>query len=88
MPANEKPPARPVDIYYIIKAMDIFHGFYDIKRSPQTLWFAGLRSVSDMIRTRGLLIRSQTLYPAELHSHIYLAQDLSYNMRTVLSSTF
>ena len=30
----------------------------------------GLKSVHDMIRTRGLLIRSQTLYPAELHAHI------------------
>lgn len=50
----------------------------------------GLRlfTVSDMIRTRGLLIRSQTLYPAELHSHIHLAQELSYNMEKVLSSTF
>ena len=25
-----------------------------------------------MIRTRDLLIRSQTLYPAELHAHIYI----------------
>ena len=32
--------------------------------------------VSDMIRTRGLLIRSQTLYPAELHSHIRFEQNL------------
>lgn len=30
----------------------------------------GLKSVHDMIRTRDLLIRSQTLYPAELHAHI------------------
>ena len=31
--------------------------------------------VSDMIRTRDLLIRSQTLYPAELHSHIRFEQN-------------
>ena len=41
-----------------------------------------------MIRTRDLLIRSQTLYPAELHSHIHLAHELSYNMGRSLSSTF
>lgn len=30
----------------------------------------GLFNVRDMIRTRGLLIRSQTLYPAELRAQI------------------
>ena len=28
-------------------------------------------NVSDKIRTRDLLVRSQTLYPAELHTHSY-----------------
>ena len=33
------------------------------------LFISTAPNVSDMIRTRDLLIRSQTLYPAELHSH-------------------
>ena len=49
----------------------------------------GLRlAVSDMIRTRDLLIRSQTLYPAELHSHIRFEQKLFYNKRKGLSIVF
>jgi hypothetical protein len=31
----------------------------------------------NMIRTRGLLVRSQTLYPAELSAHIAFATVLS-----------
>ena len=37
------------------------------KEKELFIWTAP--NVSDMIRTRDLLIRSQTLYPAELHSH-------------------
>ena len=40
-------------------------------------------SVREKIRTPGLLIRSQTLYPAELHAHPYgnctpVSQDADY----------
>ena len=41
-----------------------------------------------MIRTRDLLIRSQTLYPAELHSHIRFEQKLSYSNITEMSRGF
>ena len=44
--------------------------------------------VSDMIRTRDLLIRSQTLYPAELHSHIRFEQNIYYSKVFEMSSTF
>lgn len=44
--------------------------------------------VSDMIRTRDLLIRSQTLYPAELHSHIRFEQNIYYSMNNKMSITF
>ena len=44
--------------------------------------------VSDMIRTRDLLIRSQTLYPAELHSHIRFEQKLSYSNKRKMSRGF
>ena len=40
----------------------------------------------DMIRTRGLLIRSQTLYPAELRAHISKLQELFYNKKYILST--
>ncbi len=44
---------------------------WETKKKPVTDFsVTGLKSVHDMIRTRGLLIRSQTLYPAELHAHI------------------
>lgn len=33
-------------------------------------------NVRDKIRTRDLLVRSQTLYPAELHVH-YMIEDIS-----------
>ena len=33
-------------------------------------YFQGLSSVREKIRTPGLLVRSQTLYPAELHAHL------------------
>ncbi len=32
----------------------------------------GMAHVCDTIRTRDLLVRSQTLYPAELHTHIQM----------------
>ena len=35
--------------------------------------YARLINVRDKIRTRDLLVRSQTLYPAELHTHICLS---------------
>ena len=38
----------------------------DSTANPQ--WF--FISVREKIRTPGLLIRSQTLYPAELHAHL------------------
>gem|GEM_PF-7045523 len=38
------------------------------KKEPLRIPFA----VRDKIRTRDLLVRSQTLYPAELHVHIYV----------------
>ena len=74
------------------KATDIdicgfFHSLMKEKRKAHIFRYT-LSSVSDMIRTRGLLIRSQTLYPAELHSHIHLAQELSYIIDVILSSTF
>ena len=47
----------------------------DEKRKTANHLVCGL-DVSDMIRTRDLLIRSQTLYPAELHSHIRFEQNL------------
>ena len=50
-------------------------GFLRYKTKTANLSACGL-DVSDMIRTRDLLIRSQTLYPAELHSHIRFEQNL------------
>lgn len=86
--SHDKKGGRNTALFFLYhESHGLVHGFCDIKRKPQTLWFA-VYYVSDMIRTRGLLIRSQTLYPAELHSHIHLAQELSYNMEKVLSSTF
>ncbi len=32
----------------------------------------GMAHVCDTIRTRDLLVRSQTLYPAELHTHLQM----------------
>ena len=46
-----------------------------VKKKTANHLVCGL-DVSDMIRTRDLLIRSQTLYPAELHSHIRFEQNL------------
>ena len=46
-----------------------------VKKETANHLVCGL-DVSDMIRTRDLLIRSQTLYPAELHSHIRFEQNL------------
>ena len=36
----------------------------------------GMAHVCDTIRTRDLLVRSQTLYPAELHTHITFIRAL------------
>ena len=57
------------------------------KRKTANHLVCGL-DVSDMIRTRDLLIRSQTLYPAELHSHIRFEQNIYYSMRNEMSITF
>ena len=60
-----------------ICAFSFLIGFlrYKTKKEPQTIWFA-VKYVSDMIRTRDLLIRSQTLYPAELHSHSSIGTNI------------
>ena len=57
------------------------------KRKTANHLVCGL-DVSDMIRTRDLLIRSQTLYPAELHSHIRFEQNIYYSKVLEMSSTF
>ena len=44
----------------------MIHNWHKIKKPRKT---RGSSSVRDMIRTRDLLIRSQTLYPAELRAH-------------------
>ncbi len=49
------------------------HDFRTHKKNPETLNSQGfetnLESVREKIRTPDLLIRSQTLYPAELRAH-------------------
>ncbi len=40
------------------------------QKSPAQSSARGFHSVCDKIRTRDLLVRSQTLYPAELHIHL------------------
>ena len=52
-----------------ICAFSFLIGFLRDKTKTANHLVCGL-DVSDMIRTRDLLIRSQTLYPAELHAHI------------------
>ena len=42
----------------------------------------------NMIRTRGLLVRSQTLYPAELSAHIAFATVLSISDTTHFVNRF
>ena len=43
------------------------------KYTPQhTLWGIFFIIVCERIRTPGLLVRSQTLYPAELHTHLFM----------------
>ena len=43
------------------------------KKSPcKRSVYKGFSYVREKIRTPGLLVRSQTLYPAELHAHIQL----------------
>ena len=42
----------------------------------------------NMIRTRGLLVRSQTLYPAELSAHIAFATVLSISDTTHFVNLF
>ncbi len=37
----------------------------------------GMAYVCDTIRTRDLLVRSQTLYPAELHTHLLMLRILA-----------
>ena len=45
--------------------------------------------VRDRIRTHDLLVRSQTLYPAELHAHaLYQRQTILYAYPTILSTPF
>ena len=56
------------------------------KEKELFIWTAP--NVSDMIRTRDLLIRSQTLYPAELHSHAWFTQEIYYKKVHVLSIGF
>ena len=47
-----------------------------IEKPPANIEFAGgFVSVREMIRTLDLLIRSQTLYPAELRAHIRCHSD-------------
>ena len=41
------------------------------KPFPRTNRKKGFSRVRDKIRTRDLLVRSQTLYPAELRTHIF-----------------
>ena len=41
--------------------------FYDMKKGPAS---ASPSNVGEKIRTPGLLVRSQTLYPAELRPHM------------------
>lgn len=47
-----------------------------------------LFNAPNMIRTRGLLVRSQTLYPAELSAHVAVATVLSINDNFVFVNTF
>ena len=65
----------------------LFFVFFRYKTKTANHLVCGL-DVSDMIRTRDLLIRSQTLYPAELHSHIRFEQNIYYSMRNEMSITF
>ena len=63
--AKNKPQSESTEAVFVM----------DEKRKTANHLVCGL-DVSDMIRTRDLLIRSQTLYPAELHSHIRFEQNL------------
>ena len=49
----------------------MFCNFIKFKQNKKSLQiiFVKTLNVPDMIRTRGLLVRSQTLYPAELQAH-------------------
>ena len=49
--------------------MKYYPAIYKIKKLQNT-YSAALNSVREKIRTPGLLIRSQTLYPAELRAHL------------------
>ena len=70
-----------------ICAFSFLIGFLRDKTKTANHLVCGL-DVSDMIRTRDLLIRSQTLYPAELHSHIRFEQNIYYSMKDEMSITF
>ena len=48
---------------------------------------SGFSRVREKIRTPDLLIRSQTLYPAELRAHFFLVQDfVSLTTKIILHS--
>ena len=51
----------------------VLNSFFQIK-NLESIYFRGL-NVSEKIRTPDTLVRSQVLYPAELHSHIKLTHS-------------
>ena len=71
---------------------------YEYKKKTQTLVSKDLRSplafrhsVGEKIRTPDLLVRSQTLYPAELRPHSFelpQQQNLLYTNTSILSIQF
>ena len=58
----------------------------NIKKSSDKVGGLAFNGDPGRIRTCGLLIRSQTLYPAELRSHMCNGRDLYYHYRRRMST--
>ena len=64
------------------------HGLQN-KKAMKSFDFTAFSGAMEGTRTPGLLIRSQSLYPAELPTHMFRSeQDVFYHGTTVLSTSF
>ena len=64
------------------------HGLQN-KKAMKSFDFTAFSGAMEGTRTPGLLIRSQSLYPAELPTHTFRSeQDVFYHGTTVLSTSF
>ena len=57
--------------------------FYKIKKSLENFRLQGIFYVREKIRTPDTLVRSQVLYPAELHTHNKCSLRNVYNLTPV-----